>query len=272
MPSSNSTSVHKRRVSQVSPSGSINSNVASKVKAAEGKLPDAIPDKAPGSLSTEMLPKPALKAEAKNEETQTTLAAGRTKASAISNASSASSSASNDSLPGLELDDDILDGEPQHSPASDAHEDGNEEGDDYDIDTDEEERAIWHARQKRTTARYVEAFLDASRDKHYVDIKLSPLTGPENYAEWIVGIKVLLRMHQVWEVVQETIVSLEPEDRLYPWFQRMRHTGVALIYAHISPEVRQHSCVLTAISEGNPNDLMHHIWAHFASPEADKDH
>ena len=123
------------------------------------------------------------------------------------------------------------------------------------------------ARETRRTLRHIKAFLEVSKDKHYIDINLAPLTGPDNYGEWLVGMGVILRMHHVWELVLGTLVVLDEEDKMNIWLERMANTAVALIYAHLSAEIRAHKCIMRAVVQGEPGNLMNQLYSHFGSPD-----
>jgi hypothetical protein len=54
---------------------------------------------------------------------------------------------------------------------------------------------------------------------------LEPLTGPDNYIPWLVGLEVLLRMHQVWCVAGELCVPLDKNKEMYPWYLSVPPSG-----------------------------------------------
>jgi hypothetical protein len=122
--------------------------------------------------------------------------------------------------------------------------------------------------EKAKTLRRVQAFVDNTKDKHYHDIKLETLIGPGNYIRWVVGVEVLLRMHQVWGVVGDLDVPLDKDHEMYPWYDHMVNTAVSLIYAHVSKKIRSHPCFIRGVMQRSPGAMMQHIWAHFGSPDA----
>jgi hypothetical protein len=126
------------------------------------------------------------------------------------------------------------------------------------------------AMEKAKTLRRVQAFVDNTKDKHYHEFKLETLTGPHNYIRWVVGLEVLLRMHQVWSVVGELDVPLDKDHEMYPWYEHMVNTAVSLIYAHVSQKIRSHRCFISGVMQRSPGSMMQHIWAHFGRPDADQ--
>lgn len=126
------------------------------------------------------------------------------------------------------------------------------------------------ATEKAKTFRNVKAFIDNTKDKHYHHFKLETLTGPANYISWVVGLEVLLRVHQVWPVVGELNVPLDKDHEMYPWYDHMVNVAVSLIYAHVSQKIRSHRCFIRGVMQRSPGSMMQHIWAHFGSPDADQ--
>ncbi|KAF3392567.1 hypothetical protein F1880_008735 [Penicillium rolfsii] len=126
------------------------------------------------------------------------------------------------------------------------------------------------ATEKAKTLRNVKAFIDGTKDKHYHHFKLDTLTGPANYISWVVGLEVLLRMHQVWPVVGELHVPLDSDHEMYLWYEHMVNAAVSLIYAHVSQKIRSHRCFMSGVLRRNPGAMMQHTWAHFGRPNADQ--
>lgn len=126
--------------------------------------------------------------------------------------------------------------------------------------------------EKEKTLRNVQAFIDMTKDKHYHKFHLETLTGPENYIEWLVGLEVLLRMHQVWCVVGELCVPLDKDHEMYPWYEHMLSVAISLIYSHVSQEIRSQQCFMSAVMRRTPNSMMQHVWAHFGQRDEDESH
>lgn len=128
------------------------------------------------------------------------------------------------------------------------------------------------ASEKEKALRNVQAFIDMTKDKHYHEFHLETLTGPDNYIEWLVGLEVLLRMHQVWCVVGELCIPLDKGHEMYPWYEHMLSVAVSLIYSHVSQEIRSQRCFMSAVMKRNPNSMMQHIWAHFGQHDEAESH
>lgn len=128
------------------------------------------------------------------------------------------------------------------------------------------------ASEKEKTLRHVRAFIDTTKDKHYHEFRLETLTGPNNYVSWLVGLEVLLRMHQVWPVVGELSVPLDKDHEMYPWYEHMLNVAVSLIYANVSQEIRSQRCFMSSVMDRNPNNMMQHIWAHFGQQGSGESH
>lgn len=126
------------------------------------------------------------------------------------------------------------------------------------------------AMEKAKTLRHVQAFLDSSKDKHYHEFHLEPLTGSANYVPWCIGLQVLLRMHQVWCVVGEVTVPLDKDHEMYPWYEHMVDVAVSLIYANVSQVIRSQGCVMSAVIQRSPSNMMQHIWAHFGQQDEEE--
>lgn len=128
------------------------------------------------------------------------------------------------------------------------------------------------AQEKAKTLRNVQAFVDNTKDKHYHNFHLDPLTGRDNYASWLVGMEVLLRMHQVWCIVADVTVPLDRGHEMYPWYEHMLTVAISLVYANVSKEVRSDRCFMSSTVHRNPNNMMQHLWAHFGQKhEGDSD-
>ncbi|CEJ61118.1 hypothetical protein PMG11_09660 [Penicillium brasilianum] len=119
------------------------------------------------------------------------------------------------------------------------------------------------AEEKAKTLRNVQIFIDNSKDKHYHEFHLDYLTGPTNYWTWLVGIEILLRMHQVWPIVCEPSVPLDKYHELYPWYEHMISVAVSLIYGHVSQEIRSQRCFKNGALKRSPTKLMQHLIAHY---------
>ncbi|KAJ5369088.1 uncharacterized protein N7496_008848 [Penicillium cataractarum] len=123
------------------------------------------------------------------------------------------------------------------------------------------------AEEKAKTLRQVQTFIDNSKDKHYHEFPLESLTGPTNYSTWILGMEILLRMHQVWPVVGEPSVPLDKDHEMYPWYEHMVSVAVSLIYGHVSPELRSQRCFMASAIRRSPSMMMQHLWAHFSKDD-----
>ncbi|KAJ5151227.1 uncharacterized protein N7482_010479 [Penicillium canariense] len=143
--------------------------------------------------------------------------------------------------------------------------DNSESGHDDPVVTDD--YADPREKAKARTLRNVQAFLDNTKDKHYIDIRLDQLTGRTNFNNWNVGMELLLRMHQVWCVVDD-YAPLDESHELYPWYDHMVTVAISLIYANVSPEIRAQRCFRQLLMERCPDDMMIHLWVHYGRPES----
>ncbi|KAJ5552519.1 hypothetical protein N7494_001897 [Penicillium frequentans] len=140
---------------------------------------------------------------------------------------------------------------------------------DSDIDSDDEDdeynlySAEWKAKSRGRTRKFVLEFLDTTKSKHLVDMKIRPLVGKKDYTSWLFAMETNLRMHQVWEVVEGDLTMLVSTDDLYPDLMRMNDIGCAVIYANISQQVRDCPCVFGSLRYRDPGILMNAINEHF---------
>ena len=105
--------------------------------------------------------------------------------------------------------------------------------------------------------------------KHLIDLHLDPLIGRSNYCAWLVGIMLQLRLHKVWEVVRGDIYPPdkydedgEPNEQYQQW-QLMKDLACAVIYAHVSADVRETPCFSHAVAQRDPDNLMFHLYCRY---------
>ncbi|KAJ5986420.1 hypothetical protein N7451_010785 [Penicillium sp. IBT 35674x] len=151
---------------------------------------------------------------------------------------------------------------------SDEEDDDYEDEDDDDDDDDEDDEynmysAEWKAKSRDRTRKFVREFLDTTKIKHLVDMKIRPLVGKKDFTSWLFAMETNLRVHQVWEVVEGDLTMLASADDLYPDLMRMNDVGCAIIYANISQQVRECPCVFGSLRYRNPGILMNAINEHF---------
>ncbi|KAJ5805772.1 uncharacterized protein N7503_003374 [Penicillium pulvis] len=152
----------------------------------------------------------------------------------------------------------------------DDYEDNDEDDDDDDEEEDDDEddeynmySAEWKAKSRDRTRKFVLEFLDTTKSKHLVDMKIRPLVGEKDYTSWLFAMETNLRMHQVWEVVEGDLTMLVSTDDLYPDLMRMNDVACAVIYANISQQVRDCPCVFGSLRYRDPGILMNAINEHF---------
>ncbi|CAI7595521.1 unnamed protein product [Penicillium glandicola] len=126
--------------------------------------------------------------------------------------------------------------------------------------------------EQARTAKHVRFFMNTSHDKHFVSIEVAPLIGNSNWQSWLAAMRLLFRQHSVWPIVTGELQPLSPGHNLYMWYQRMRDCAIALIYTNVSEEVRRTTCFISTVREDDPDILMSHLYAHYASPDSDHNH
>lgn len=122
---------------------------------------------------------------------------------------------------------------------------------------------IERGKETTKTLRYINAFLDSTKDKHYIDVPIAPLKGRENWETWSIGIRVVLRMHQVWALFEKDIAPLDREHEMFVWYDRMVDVAMAIIYRNVARAVRQHPCFMRSILQRDPAGMMSHLAAHY---------
>ncbi|KAJ5287156.1 hypothetical protein N7478_002842 [Penicillium angulare] len=135
--------------------------------------------------------------------------------------------------------------------------------DDSDSDSESIEGRPFKAMARQRTRKYVNAFLDKGKDKHFVDMKIDPLLGCESYYPWVFAIEIQLKMHQVWEVVEDDLCPLSKTDDLYIWYERMKDVACAVIYANVGQTVRKNGCFINTMKSGDPTEVMSHLYSHY---------
>ncbi|KAJ6110106.1 hypothetical protein N7486_002341 [Penicillium sp. IBT 16267x] len=152
------------------------------------------------------------------------------------------------------------------------YEEHSEEYEDQDDDEDDDEirftSAQWKAKSRARTRTFVSEFLDSTKHKHIIDMKIRPLDDKKDFEPWLFAIKTQLRIHQVWEVVENDLTMLASTDDLYPDLMRMKDIGCAVIFTSISQKVRECSCVFGSLDQRNPFMMMGAIHEHFG-PNSD---
>ena len=165
---------------------------------------------------------------------------------------------------------------PPESDELSGHDDYDEE-DESDPDSDEDEDddsdiycaccGVTEEIIMSETVKHVEAFLAVDKDKHHVDVNLEPLNGPENWKTWSLGIRIVLRMHQVGVLLDDDVhfAPLEMDHDLYLWSKRMIDVAIAVIYANVSQRVRNHPCFMHSVSTRDPNRVMRCLSSHYGN-------
>ncbi|KAI2715243.1 hypothetical protein CBS147332_4897 [Penicillium roqueforti] len=123
--------------------------------------------------------------------------------------------------------------------------------------------------EQARTAKHVGFFMNTSHNKHFIPIEVPSLLGNENWEYWLAAMLLLFRQHSVWPIVTAELQPLSPSHNLYLWYQRMRDCAIELIYANVSEEVRKTPCFISTVRDDDPNVLMRHLYAHYASPDSD---
>jgi hypothetical protein len=120
--------------------------------------------------------------------------------------------------------------------------------------------------EQAKTVKYVKFFMNNSHDKHFVPFEVPALIGNENWEPWLAGMYLLFRQHSVWPVVTAELQPLPPSHNLHLWYKRMLDCAVALIYANVSDVVRNTHCFMRTLHDDDPDELMTHLYAHYAEP------
>ncbi|KAJ5791215.1 uncharacterized protein N7518_008226 [Penicillium psychrosexuale] len=123
--------------------------------------------------------------------------------------------------------------------------------------------------EQARTAKHVRFFMNTSHNKHFIPIEVPSLLGNENWEYWLAAMLLLFRQHSVWPTVTAELQPLSPSHNLYLWYQRMRDCAIELIYANVSEEVRKTPCFISTVRDDDPNVLMRHLYAHYASSDSD---
>lgn len=123
------------------------------------------------------------------------------------------------------------------------------------------------AERTAETLRHLNAFLDVSKDKHFVELPIEPLHGKSNYTTWTREVELVLRMHQVWPLCEGSvqIVPLEPDHDMFTWYERWVDIAIACIYKNVSPSVRENTCFKTFFRGRDPAMIMDHLEAHYGA-------
>ncbi|EKV05244.1 Dipeptidyl-peptidase 5 [Penicillium digitatum Pd1] len=139
-------------------------------------------------------------------------------------------------------------------------------------DSDDDVSLVENTAEQARTAKHVRFFMNTTHDKHFVPIEVPPLTGNENWDSWLAAMGLLFRQHSVWHIVTAELQPLSPGHNLYMWYRRMCECAVALIYANVSEEVRKTPCFVSTVCEDNADNLITHLYAHYAEPDSAHPH
>ena len=120
--------------------------------------------------------------------------------------------------------------------------------------------------EQAKTVKHVKFFMNNSHDKHFIPFEVPALIGNENWEPWLAGMYLLFRQHSVWPVVTAELQPLPRDHNLYLWYKRMLDCAVALIYANVSDMVRNTHCFMRTLHDDDPDNLMTHLYAHYAEP------
>lgn len=136
------------------------------------------------------------------------------------------------------------------------------------VDSDEDENNSFQeeaqVEEEQQTLRHLDFFLDHSKDKHFIPLTIEPLTGTENYKSWLIGIELLMRQHQVWQLAIGEIGPLDESHDRYLWWELMRDVAITCIFANVSPEIRKDPCFVCAVDNKDPELIMQMLWMHFS--------
>jgi hypothetical protein len=124
------------------------------------------------------------------------------------------------------------------------------------------------------TVRCVRAFLDNKNDKHHIALPSVRLKDHTNFEAWNINVELKLRMHQVWPLVggfgRFSLVPLDVDHELYVWYERMVDVAISIIYASVSPEIREVPCFKSIFHTREPEDMILHLYAHYGG-DSDSD-
>ncbi|KAJ5988635.1 hypothetical protein N7481_003845 [Penicillium waksmanii] len=187
--------------------------------------------------------------------------------------------------PTVTADKSLVDTKAHSTPATSEDEDedtdsGSETGpvlSAYLIESDDDEDDGHRYPVINDTIRAITAFKNTDLSKYPIDIKIQPLRDePYGYGEheqfdtWKAGIEVILRLYQVWPVVdfeaerlpkkgQACVHIRDCYPRLPQWRvheDRMLNVAVALIYANLDEQVRANDDVIQDLEYHDPRILM----------------
>lgn len=163
------------------------------------------------------------------------------------------------------------------SPTSSSEESSEEKGatGDSDIfsskadDSDDEatddliQRAKERAVETAKTVTQLNAFLDNTKDKHFINLDITPLAGKSNWSTWAREIQLVMRMHHVSALCEGTVRPLEKDHAMYLWYQHWVDVAIACIYKHVSPSVREDPCFVQRLLLREPLGIMDTLWVHY---------
>ncbi|CAL5875207.1 uncharacterized protein PFLUO_LOCUS9511 [Penicillium psychrofluorescens] len=101
-------------------------------------------------------------------------------------------------------------------------------------------REAFHAFQKplqELTLKHLDFFANNTVDKHYMAMDIAPLTGKDNFAEWAVKMECLLKMRQVWAVVDAQLEPLPANHESFLVYHHMETVALTCILSHLAPNV-----------------------------------
>ncbi|KAJ5815674.1 hypothetical protein N7474_007451 [Penicillium riverlandense] len=87
------------------------------------------------------------------------------------------------------------------------------------------------------TPRHLDFFANNTIDKHYMAMDIAPLSGKDNFAEWVVKMESLLKMHQVWAIVGAQLEPLPTNHEPFLVYQHMETVALTCILSHLAPNV-----------------------------------
>lgn len=129
------------------------------------------------------------------------------------------------------------------------------------------QRAKKRTKERAKTLRYVEAFLDSHKDKHFIELPVEPLRGVSNFSIWASQIELVLRMHQVWPICEGSILPLDEDHEMFIWYERMVDVALACIYKNVLPSIREEGCFQGNLDDRHPRRMIESLCAHYRSAD-----
>ncbi|KAJ5921172.1 hypothetical protein N7466_009498 [Penicillium verhagenii] len=150
---------------------------------------------------------------------------------------------------------------------TDAEGEDDDISDDNDSDEFEDEELVgikdWKIDSRNYTRKIVHAFMQSHEKNTVIQMNIRPLEGEKDFQSWYYAMELQLRLHDLWEVVENTLTVLPPGDILYRDYQNMKDVACGVIFKHVSQPVRETECFLRALREREPSCVMAHLFNHY---------